>query len=1216
MDRRSLTRETGSTPDGAMRYVLVAAVAGLVIVTALTLVAGTSLAFTGGVDWVANGVKVEMNNGGDVDAVVFGDRDIVSGDGITLEYEGFEQPNRNVTVSVEVKGKSDGDPTGWDGGNVTETGWETVAQENVTVADLSGSVEYNWSDAFGAKMPVNITGEHSEIRPVDFEVDEVGGTRVRELSVRIRAQAPAEGVTSQRTTVAKVIVSNVGVDINFETDSTTTPDGFVPDTGGAYGERNGLTYGWSDVNTETRERGSTPDTKNDTLVHFADENIPDRYDSSINPNWSVSLPNGTYDVTFVAGDPDNVDSEHTFEVNGNLFQDPENNGGTTRSSNFVRYEGEVTVNDGNMTFEPPDGVFNPKLNWVRIRATDVAVPFFDVSIDDTNSPVEPGENVSVNYTVENTGTVGDTQDIELSIDGVGTVGAETQTLTSGGNVSGTLEWNTTGNPEDTYDVNVSSDNDTDSRTVVIAESFFEVEITGTNSPQGVGDTVSVDYDVTNTGAGNGTRFVDLFVNGTREDFQEVTLNASESKTGTLDWNTGPGDGGTEEVNVTTEDTFDTDTVFVGDLPLDINFKATDSDSSFTGGPAAPVPPSYINDTGETFADRNNLTYGWTSDKTGTARPTSGNDRDATGFDARNATFNQFVDNPAEPYDPSTDGGLWSIEIPDGFYDVTLVGGDPDFFDNNISVRVEDTVFVDEDFDTGTQTRPDAFLRHEGTVEVTGDELTVEPPAGTYNPKISWIRIEEPGDALYEVSITDAPNNATVGDEVTVNATVENTGSQGGIQDVNLTVDGSVEGSETVTLMNGSTTTVTFNYTVAPGDKPEIDTSVVSEDDSDTRTVTVEDAEPEFFEVAIDDAQTDGNVSETENVTVVAAVNNTGGPGSQDINFTVEDDGGNELFNDTENVSLNSASETDVTFVYETQVGDDPNVNVTVASANDTDSRTVGVERLGAYSFVVNNSRDGSVNLTGVGIRNTTDGKPVQVGNGSTTAPEDRVLLGDGTQLIPDGVTVPIDSSEPENSTLVNGNDFQETPIGSGNELGLEFERFRDGADAPVNMTGEDFVVVLELNGNETAVFEIENEGDVVFLNNTQAGQVQLTPSVKGTGNSGKYQYGLNNTGDIDVTVDGIGIRSTTANNVVRVEEGGFLDSNGNQIIDANTDIPIDSSTIVPHDPVDILTGGPEVTFEFDRFVDSGGKNGKMKDEQVTIEVRFADGSRRTYQLIP
>jgi len=63
------------------------------------------------------------------------------------------------------------------------------------------------------------------------------------------------------------------IKINFQTQESTTPRGYLPDSGRVFGDRhNGYIYGWNrDVSADARDRdsGNAPDQRYDTLVHFS-----------------------------------------------------------------------------------------------------------------------------------------------------------------------------------------------------------------------------------------------------------------------------------------------------------------------------------------------------------------------------------------------------------------------------------------------------------------------------------------------------------------------------------------------------------------------------------------------------------------------------------------------------------------------------------------------------------------------------------------------------------------------------------------------------------------------------------------------------------------------------------------------------------------------------------------------------------------------------------
>src|SRR5262249_9214117 len=80
--------------------------------------------------------------------------------------------------------------------------------------------------------------------------------------------------------------------------------------------------------------------------------------------------------------------------------------------------------------------------------------------------------------------------------------------------------------------------------------------------------------------------------------------------------------------------------------------------------SAPVPPGYLPDTGQVYAEQTNgFTYGWSS-----SRSSSAVDRNAT-------------NSPDQRYDTYISTGTststrWELAVPNGIYNVWLVAGDP------------------------------------------------------------------------------------------------------------------------------------------------------------------------------------------------------------------------------------------------------------------------------------------------------------------------------------------------------------------------------------------------------------------------------------------------------------------------------------------------------------------------------------------------------------
>ena len=155
--------------------------------------------------------------------------------------------------------------------------------------------------------------------------------------------------------------------VNFQPPTAPVPAGYVADKGTTYRDQgNGLTYGWDVANTAYRDRNSSlsPDQRYDTLTHTQ------IYGSR---KWAIKVPNGTYAVRLVAGDPSNTNSTFRFNLEGTLAL----SGTPTSSSRWVEATKTVTVSDGALTLTNGSGAVNNKICFIEVRSTTTTT---------TNSP--------------------------------------------------------------------------------------------------------------------------------------------------------------------------------------------------------------------------------------------------------------------------------------------------------------------------------------------------------------------------------------------------------------------------------------------------------------------------------------------------------------------------------------------------------------------------------------------------------------------------------------------------------------------------------------------------------------------------------------------------------------------------------------------------------------------------------------------------------------
>ncbi len=153
------------------------------------------------------------------------------------------------------------------------------------------------------------------------------------------------------------------IKVNFQSNSQgdkVVPDGYLPDYGEAFGDRgNGFSYGWSrDITADARDRNAanSPDQRYDTFIHFQ------KGEAAV---WEIVLPNGTYSLHIVCGDPSNTDQTNSLDVEGVIVPDP-----TGAVGNWDEYDVTVTVTDGRLTIKPALGVENPGVN-AKISFIDI-----------------------------------------------------------------------------------------------------------------------------------------------------------------------------------------------------------------------------------------------------------------------------------------------------------------------------------------------------------------------------------------------------------------------------------------------------------------------------------------------------------------------------------------------------------------------------------------------------------------------------------------------------------------------------------------------------------------------------------------------------------------------------------------------------------------------------------------------------------------------------
>ncbi len=138
-----------------------------------------------------------------------------------------------------------------------------------------------------------------------------------------------------------------------------------------------------------------------------------------------------------------------------------------------------------------------------------------------------------------------------------------------------------------------------------------------------------------------------------------------------------------------------------------------------------TPAGYLKDAGNIYGDRGNgHTYGWNQSITGNARERNVDPK---------KTFDTFIHMQL-----NNGYNYWEIEVPEGRYKVSIVAGEPNFFDSFNAISAEGTLIVK---DPVYATKLHAYGTD--TVYVSDGRLTIKPATGSgaTNAKIDFIHIE-------------------------------------------------------------------------------------------------------------------------------------------------------------------------------------------------------------------------------------------------------------------------------------------------------------------------------------------------------------------------------------------------------------------------------------------------------------------------------------------
>ncbi len=594
-----------------------------------------------------------------------------------------------------------------------------------------------------------------------------------------------------------------------------------------------------------------------------------------------------------------------------------------------------------------------------VSESDTGEPAIVLASIDHPATIAADESLDVGYTLENTGDAAGTESsVTLLVGGTAVDTDGDVSVPAGGTVTGTLTLQNqdgySGGETVAFTVELSTFDDAEGGTVDIEEtptqSAFVVDIVETSAPVVAGGTLSVELNVTNTGAADEQQ-VELDIGALGGDSTPLALDNGESTVVTLSVATAPGDAGEYTATVSSEDTQDSTGVTVleaSDTPefvVDIlgtgspvlggNELVVTVEITNTGGPDEQQVELGIDglggdstsvslDSGESTTET--LTVGTTAGDVGeyTATVSSENSQDSA--DVAVTETGEFVVSITGTNSPVTEGAVLQVET-----EITNTGGD-DTQTLTLSAGALGTV------ETGVSLAGGETTQQLFTVETApGDTGEHTATVSSEDTEDSTPVVVQDGEFVVSIAETNSPVDA--GQQIEVVVEITNTGAE---DTQTVSVDTELGGEEvSVSLGGGATTTETFTVQTTPGDSGEYTATAASEDTEDSAPVVVQGdstggSDPAAFNVTI--TETNAPVEEGETLQIEVNISNTGG--TEATRTVTTEVGGLGSIETT--VTLAANESVTESFTVETAAGDTGEYEATAATETDQDNALLAV----------------------------------------------------------------------------------------------------------------------------------------------------------------------------------------------------------------------------------------------------------------------------------
>lgn len=770
-------------------------------------------------------------------------------------------PNESGQYALVAVTPDDGDggisgPTGARGdlsldGNVTIVGADFVdvreGDPDVTVDANAGGTGANVT--FDVNTTSSFAGDDVVHTVLVFEEDKLAGETfnviVNESNESVLVETPVKSVrgiarTSPDTddadfpTIPRIQTTVLGVTVDSGDNITTADDAY------ALGEK---TLGYINESDKV-----TVVTTGDTVINGSSTTVVDGAETTVDVGTLQEWPAKNYTYFYVgisANDSRTVAKRGEVSLKEGVQLDVSANRSTFQAGKNVkltlRREDTGAKTNGTLTIEGPSGTTTVETDEngeavltlgevgtytvTAEKASTTSVDFLadsvDITVTENNeaytesfslsaTEVEPGEEVTVTFTVKNPTSQDDDETVQLFVDGSE---VDTKKVTVPANSEVTETFTLSRDAEGEYDISVDQ---LPEQTLTVAEPDDDVpeadiSVTGgslSDSSVRTGQSINIKVNVENVGDASGSKQIRVTANGQQIASREVTVGADSTRTVTF----------SRTFSSVGTRTIRANGVRIGQVTVNARPSGGGGGGGGGGQPGGGGggPPVDVIETpsgvtvqiGEgRIGQRANVNVGNGVTQSGTGLTGLGVDlgQSTSGFrvEVTPPQANPPAGRPA--VDEGRDGarGLF-------YFEATPRGSDVPVF-NGVTYTFQ---IATSDLPEDVTPQEVVLLRYNETTERYDTLQTTYLGNNTYeaqSPGFSLyaigVRQTEPSFSIEETSITT--RELEVGEETSVEATITNDGDASGTFTANLTVDGEVRDTRSVTLGPGESETVEF-----------------------------------------------------------------------------------------------------------------------------------------------------------------------------------------------------------------------------------------------------------------------------------------------------------------------------------------------------------------------------------------------------------------------